>query len=879
MRGFLLRLARLLRWRASTRDIDDELRLHVEMETAENVRRGLDPAEARRRALVAFGGEDRWREEARASRGTGWLEDAVRDARIGSRGLRRTPGFALAALSTIALGIGSTTAIYSVVHGVLLSPLPYPDSERLVTVWMYNPAQGIDEDITSWPNFTDWRAEGATLSSMATVRPTRVTLTGDGDPVELRGATVSRGFFEMIGAPLALGRGFRDDEVEGDPVRVVVLGSGLWERRFGSDPSVVGREIRIDDVPWEVVGVASAAGAYPADTELWLPQSFGPGTEQLRDARGALWLPVVGRIAPDAALEAAQAEMDAVAARLREAYPRANEGVGITLEPLRETLVGDVRTPLVVLLAAVLTVLLIVVGNVASLLLARGAARSRELAVRLTLGANRGRIVRQVVAESLLLGLLGGLVGAALAWLAVAGLLRVAPDALPRLDSVGVDGATLGFAIGVTLGASVLFGVLPAMYASRTAPGEQLGEGARGSSRGVLARVRGAFVAIQFGLALILMVASGLLVRSFLNLRAVDPGFVAERVLTARISLPASRYPFEARAPFQDELVQTLGSTPGVTDVGLVGTFFLGPLPSMGPISVEGREELYESTRDVSVVQDVASSGFLATAGIELLEGRGLLPSDGPDGERVALVNEEFVRVYLDGSDAIGARFVWGQAPDDADWIRVVGVVEDARRAGLDRPVRPGALLPTGQAPPRAFDVMVRTEGDPLAVAGALQAAVHGIDDQLPITDLRTLDRAVAEQLADRRFVAWLLGLFALSALGLAAVGVFGVVAYLVGQRTREIGIRVALGARRVTVLSDVLRQGMAYAAAGLVLGVLGSLAVTRFMRSQLVGLEPIDPVTLGTAGTVLLLAAALACILPARRAAAVDAMVALREE
>jgi len=879
MKGFLLRLVRLVRWGASARDIDDEMRFHVEMETAENVRRGFGPVEARRRALVSFGGEDRWREAARATRGTSWIEDAVRDVRLAARGLRHSPGFAFAALATIGLGIGSTTTVFGVVDGVLLSPLPYPDADRLVTVWMRNPAQGIEEDITSWPNFVDWRTASTTLSAMASVRPARVTLTGDGEPVELRGATVSRGFFELIGAPLALGRGFRDDEVEGEPVRVAVLGHGLWTRRYGADPSIVGREIRIDDVPWEVVGVTMPGASYPADAELWLPQGFGPGAEQLREARGALWLPVVGRLAPGVLLPTAQAEMDAVAARLEEAYPRVNEGVGITLEPLRETLVGDVRAPLLVLLGAVTAVLLIVVGNVANLLLARGAYRSRELAVRLTLGAGRGRIVRQVVAESLLLGVTGGLAGVVTAWLAMAVLTKAAPAALPRLDSIGVDGTMLGFALAVAVGASAVFGLLPAVGAARITPLEKLGDGARGSSRRGLARLRGAFVTLQLGLALLLLICSGLLMRSFVNLRSVDAGFTPERVLMARLALPASRYGAEERGVFQDELVAALRAIPGVSEAGSVGTFFLGPLPDMGPVSIEGREELFEATRDVSVVQDVMTPGFLTAAGMDLLEGRGLSPSDGPESEPVAIVNEAFVRAFLDGEPAVGTRFAWGEASDDAYWIRVVGVVRDARRSGLDRAVRPDAFLPFAQERPRTFDVLVRTGGDPLAAARALRDAVHGIDAQLPVTELRTLDQALAASLSDRRFVTGVLGLFALAALVLAAVGVFGVVAYVVGQRTREIGIRVALGAHRGRVVAEVLREGMTYAGSGLVLGLLGSLAITRLVRSQLFGLEPTDPTTFALGAATLLGVAALACILPARRAAGVDAMIALREE
>ena len=881
MMGLWLRVRRLLRWRRAEQEIDEEFRFHVDMETEENVRRGFDPTEARRLALVAFGGEDRWREETRGSRGTGWIEDGMRDARFAFRALARTPAFALATLGTIALGVGATTAIFSVVHGVVLAPLPYPDADELVTVWMRNPAQGIEEDITSWPNFVDWREGTTGLEGIATVRGVRFALTGSGEPEEVVGAAVSRGFFDMLGAPLALGRGFLDEEVEGDPVRVVVLSQELFVRRFGADASLVGRTIQLNDEAYEVVGVAAAGQGYPRGAELWTPQGFGGGLEQFRETRGALWLPVIGRLAEGVEIATAQAEMDAVALRLAEAYPQDNEGVGIKLEPLRETLVGDVRTPLLVLLGAVALVMLIAVVNVANLLLARGASRTRELAVRLALGAGRGRIVRQVLAESVVLGLGGGLAGAALAAVAVAGLVAAGPVGLPRLDEVGVDATVLGFAMIIALGASVLFGVVPSLHAGRVDPGSQLREGTRGSSSAGLARLRRVFVVGQFGLALLLLVGAGLLMRSFLALRAVEPGFDPEGVLSVGLSLPASRYPdAEARRAFHAELHERLGALPAVSEVGTVSTLFLTALPNMGGVTVEGRADLAEATREFPVVQDAASPGFFGAAGMEVVTGRALSVTDGPDAVSVAVVNETFVRIFLAGLNPIGQRFTWGSADaEDPGWITIVGVAGDARRSGLDQAVRPSAFLPMAQDPRPRMEVLLRTAGDPLGIVSAVRAAVAAIDEQLPLTRVRTLEQAMAEQLAQRRFVTWLLGVFAASAVALAGVGIFGVMAYVVGQRTREIGIRIALGAERSEVLRRVMGEGMAHAGMGLVLGTLAAFGLTRYVRSQLFGLEPTDPATFVGAATVLLAAAALACLVPARRAAAVDPMVALREE
>lgn len=881
MRGLWLRIRRLLRWRGTERDIGEELRFHVEMETEEYVRRGLDRREARRRALAAFGGVERWREETRASRGTAWLEDALRDARFALRGLIHAPGFALATLGTITLGVGATTTIFSIVHGVVLAPLPYPDGDRLVTVWMRNPEQNIEEDITSWPNFADWREQGTTFDRMATVRTGRWALTGQGDPEEVLGASVSRGFFELLGSPLLFGRTFRDEEVEGDPVRVTVLSHELFTRRFGGDPSIVGRTIRLNDESYEVVGVTAPGQRYPRDAELWMPQAFGEDLAQLREARGALWLPVIGRLTDGVDLATAQAEMDGVARRLEEQYPVVNEGVGVTLEPLHETLVGDVRTPLLVLLGAVGVVLLIAVVNVANLLLARGSSRSRELAVRLTLGAAHGRLVRQVLAESVLLGLVGGLAGTLLSALAIGLLPALGPAELPRLESVGIDGVVLSFALITALGASALFSVVPALQAGRTAPGTQLRDGMRGSSSVGLARVRGGFVVAQFALALLLLVGAGLLVRSFLNLRSVEPGFEPDNVLSFTLALPPARYPSaEPVRAFYEEIQRGIAAMPGVTNVGTVSTLFLSTLPNMGAITVESRPEAFEETAEFPVVQDAASPGLFEALGMEIMAGRAIDETDATDATAAAVVNETFVRTFLPGLDPVGQRFCrCGPAAEDPSWITIVGVAEDARRSGLDRPVRPSAFLPAAQATQRRADVVVRTAGDPLALVPAIRSLVRDMDPQLPVTRVRTLEQALSDSVAQRRFVSWLLAAFAAAALTLAAVGIFGVMAYVVGQRTREIGIRVALGAERSSILTATLREGMAHAGLGLTLGVVVSFGLTRYVRGQLFDLEPTDPATFALAAAILLGAAAVACVAPAARAASVDPMVVLREE
>ena len=879
MKGLWLRLLRVLRWRASEREIDEELRFHVEMEAEKYERAGVDRREARRRALIALGGQDRWREEVRAARGAAWIEDAVRDVRLGARGLVRSPGFAAAAIGAIALGVGATTAIYSVVDQVVLSPLAYPESDELVTVWMRNARQGTEESVTSWPNFMDWREATTTLDGLATVLPTHYTLTGAGEPEQILGARVSRGFFELVGHPLALGRPFRDDEVEVEVGNAVVLSHALFTRRFGADPSIVGSTIELDDVTYEVVGVTRPGAGYPREAELWTPQAFPADYPLTMYPRRRLLFPVIGRLGDAVPLPVAQAEVDAIAGRLEEAYPETNRGVGIRLEPLHETIVGDVRTPLLVLLGAVAAVLMIAVVNVANLLLARGTVRARELAARVALGAGRGRIVRQVMAESALLGGLGGLAGAALAFIGVTAVVAAGPGDLPRLDEVRPDWRMLGVAFAVALGATLAFGLVPAVQAGRVDPASNLRKSTRGSSSAALGGVRGAFVAAQFGLALVLLVVSGLLMQRFLNLRAVDPGFETDGVLSVTLDLSPARYPdSEARGVFYRELLEQVTALPGVESVGTISNMFLTNRATATP-TVESRPNQFGPDTEVPAVSDVVSPGLFPTVGLDIVAGRGLEETDGPDAMRVAVVNETFARRFLAGLDPVGQRFTWLYQGDGSYWFTIVGVVQDARRSGLAAPVESAAFYPLGARPGSHTDILIRTDGDPLSLAPAVRNAIHGIDADVPLSNMRTLEQALADQLAQRRYVSWLLGVFALTALTLAAIGIFGVMAYVVGRRTREIGIRVALGAARTKLLSDVLREGMLHAGVGLVLGVLASLGLTRLVRSQLFGLEATDPATFGAASVLLLLVAGLACALPAQRAATVDAMVALRED
>lgn len=886
VRSWWLRLRGLVAREQVERELDEEVRFHLDMETQTNIRRGMSPEEARREAHRKFGGVERHKEAAREARGTRPLEDLVRDVRMSMRGLARSPGFAAAVLCTLALGIGGTTSVFSVVRGVLLRPLPFPEAHELTTIWLANDREGIEEDVTSWPNFQDWRSQTDAFQEMVAVSGGRFTVTQEGPAEEVRGAFVTDGFFDMLGSTMHLGRGFRAEEARDGAAPVVVLSHELWVRRFGAAPSIVGTNVILSDRPYTVVGVTQPGHRHPHDAELWTPLTFDDGMQGLRESRGALWLPIMGRLAEGVTLEEAQAQMDGIARRLAGEY-EVNEGMGVNLEPLHETLVGDVRTPLMILFGAVVFVLLVGSANVANLLLARGAVRAREMAVRLSLGAGRARLIRQVVTESAVLGLLGGLLGVGLAAAAVSGLERLVPLELPRLDAVGLDGGVLLFALGLSLGAGLLFAVLPALQVAGADPGEHLKEGARGASSGGLGRLRPLFVVGQFAFAVVLLVGAGLLTRSFFNVMAVDAGYDPEGVLTAEVRLPDPRYPdSESVRAFYATLVPRLQSLPGVEHAGVITAVLLDRLPNMGRIALEGRPDLEEVLSRHSVTRDAATADALRALGIELITGRLFNSTDGPGAAMVAVVNETFVRRFLPeaGVDgALGQRFVFGDGTEeDPGWITIVGIVEDAKRSGLTEEVRPAAFLPWTTVPAQVGQLVLRTgarDANALHLVEGLRAALQEADPTLPLTRIRTLEQAVSATMAQRRFLTVLLAAFALAGTLLAAVGIYGVMAYLVGHRTRELGIRAALGAHRGDIISGVLREALTQAGAGLVLGVAGAMVLSGLLRTQLFGLEPADPLTFTGVAVTLLGVAMLASWIPARRAASVDPAVALRGE
>ncbi len=798
------------------------------------------------------------------------------DLRYGARMLLKKPGFTLVAIATLSLGIGANTAIFSVINGVLLSALPYPQPEQLAMVWLDNRRQGIPDDITSYPNFVDWRDRNKTFQGMAGMTSSNLHLTGVGEPEEIRAAIVSINFFQVIGVGPALGRGFTAEEERPGSDRVVILSNALWQRRFGGDPGILNKTISLSGVSNTVVGIMPAGFQFPEDTDLWRPLAPSDG---MRAARFGFFLPVVGRLKPDVTRAQAQADLDVVANQIEQQFPDM-AGYGVNVVLALEQTVGAIRRPLMTLFVAVLFVLLIACANVANLLLARAADRRREVAVRAALGAGRRRIVRQLLTESMLLAVLGGALGVLLAWWGLQLLVDLSPANIPRLENIRLDGRVLWFTLGLAMLTGLIFGLAPALQTTQLKLGETLKEGGRTGAGGRSARlIRGGLVVVEVALTLVLLVGAGLLIRSFWRLQQVDPGFKTDNVLTLRLSLPRSRYTEGAQAvSFFERLQERLGALPGVVAVSATTDIMLQRLATSSTFTIENRPR-DPSEQSLELPFDRVLPNYFQTMGIQLLLGRVFTAQDGRDSPRVAIVNETFVKRYFPNADPIGKRFTFGGAGPDAQWIAVVGVVRDSKRQGVDQPIRIESFMPLAQMPARSMEVVLRTTGDPLALGNAARESVWSLDRDLPIPRMQTLEQNLSTRVAQRRLNMLLLGLFASVALVLSAVGIYGVMNYAVTQRTNEIGIRVALGAQTRDVLRLVVGEGMILALAGVVFGLVMTFALTRLMASLLFGVSATDPLTFAAIAALLFGVALLACWIPARRATAVDPMVALRYE
>jgi predicted permease len=856
-------------------EMDEELREHIARLTERNVAAGMSPADARRAALIRFGSPDAIAEAAHAQRRGAWLADLVRDARFGVRMLRRSPAFTLLALLALALGIGANTALFSVVDALVLRPLPFAAPAELVSVRFGITRQAPGQ--IAIPELLDLRAQSRSFSGLAGFNQVRFVDTGGTEPAVLNGMAATANFFSVLGVQPTLGRGFYPDEDEPGRARVAVLSYELWQRRFGGDPSVLGRTLVFDGERFTAVGVAPRGfripiGAVPGVrgmpgfVDLWVPLNGAMDVDGRR-WRLMRYLGVIARLAAGADRARSQTELDAIGARLAQQHPQEHEqGRALHAIPLAEDWLMGGRRALLVLLGAVGFLLLMACANVASLQLARATARRQELAVRAALGARRGRLVRQLLAEGLVVALLGGALGILLARLSLDALVRLIPSEVPRFHGIGLDLRVLAYTLAVALGSGLLVGLLPALASARPDLQDALKGGGHGTGPAP-GRAASALVVAQVALALVLLVGAGLLTRSFARVIGADPGFDARAMVTGRINVPEARYPKGSdRRALRRELQARLQALPGARGSTVAGGLPFAHWGGAHKPTPPGGEPFLADANNVA-------PGYFQTMGIALVRGRGFQEADEePGAPLVGVVNETFVRRYWpEGGDPVGRRVRFGHWPGE---IALVGVVTDTRR--LDHPPRPELYMPLGGG--RQLFVAVRAEA-PAALAGSLRAAVKALDPQLPLTEVRTMEEAIGESLAQRRLATSLLGLFAALALALTAIGVFGVVSHAVARRTREVAVRMALGARTAQVLGAVMREGLALAAIGTALGLAGALALTRLLAGMLYEVSPTDPTTFAATAALVMLLALLANYLPARRAAALAPMEALRHE
>ncbi len=793
------------------------------------------------------------------------------DLRIAARTLAKRPGFTAVAALTLALGIGATTVVFSFVDAILLRPLPYADPDRLVLVWDVQPS--LAQAPMSYPEYLDWRAQDRLFEATGALFRNRFSLTGDGEPEQLTGARVSASFLPMLGVEPAVGRLFAAEEEGPGAPRVALLDHGFWQRRFGGDPAVIGRELTLDGEPTTVVGILPRGFSFGDDAAIWMPLRL----ETEEAPRGLHFLAVIAKLRPGLSLKQARAEADPIAAHFREEYSSTH---GVDIATLRDAVVADTRPLLLLLSGAVALVLLIACTNVAGLLLARTADRGREIAIRLSLGTGRGRLVRQFLIESTLLALVGGVAGVLAAGWGIEALRRAVGDRLPRVDEVGLDLRVLAFALGVSLLTGMAFGLLPALQATRTDLQAVLREGGRGGEPGKLRQVlRTALVVAEVALSLVLLIRAGLLIRSFAAAVDASPGFHPDGLIALDLSLPRARYPEPHRQEtFYRALEERLAALPGVVGVSEVSHLPLSGRDTNGGFEIEGRE-WPEGERPL-VDKRVVGVDYFRLMGIPLLRGRGFTETDVEGAPQAMVVSESFAQRYFPDQDPIGKRvdFAWMTE----GFQEIVGVAGDVKHTGLDRLSLPVTYLAYRQQPALAArvgrTVVVLAAGDPAPVMAAVRAEVHAADPDLPITALRTMDEVMRRSISTRRLITALLTALAAAALVLAAVGLYGLISYLVVQRTHEIGIRMALGAHRSHVLRQVISRGFVLALSGTVVGVAASLALARLMASHLYEVSVTDPPTFAAVPLVLLAAALLASLLPARRAARLDPMAAMRD-
>jgi predicted permease len=880
-----MRLRSLLRRNEAERELEKELRFHVDQEIEANLGAGMTPAEARYAALRRLGGVAQIKEECRDMRRTEYLEDVWQDLRYGARTLGKSPGFTAVVLLTLALSIGANSAIFSVIDGVLLKPLPYPNANRIVRLF-FSSHEYPKFNLNPF-DFRDLRARSHSFQALAAFTRGDVQLSGSGEPVRLAGFRVTAGYFRVLGLAPARGREFNaKNELPGNG-RVVILSDRTWRDKFAADPGIVGRKITLDSQPYTVVGVMPPGTEHPGNryhalpygnsVDAWRPFTFEGDPNQ----RGYHIMEAIGRLKPGVSAAQAQAEMNTLITEIGREHG-GYSAWHMLVVPLYKVIVGPDERLLLVLLGAVGLVLLIACGNVANLMLARATSRQREIAVRAALGAPRSRLVRQMLTECLLIALAGAGLALALAVGGVRGLVSLLPASFPRASSIHVNGAVLGFTLLIAVATGVVFGLAPALDAARADPQQGLREGGRSSTAGgSRVRLRNALVVAEVSLASVLLIGAGLMLRSFVNLLRTNPGFKPEHVLTASLSLPDTNYKTSpAIAHFYDQLTTRLEALPGVKAAG-AGTDlpWTGYDENTGGFTIQGKTP--PPGEEFHARYHAATPGYFRALGIPLVRGRFFTEGDNHDAPQVLIINEAMARLYWPHRDAVGGRITFSDRPKESDWMTVVGVVGDVK----DRPdangAEPAFWWPVLQEPytMQQSSVALRSDSATAQLANELRRAVHRLDPTLAVADLRLMDQIADAGVGTARFAFFLVGLFAALAIILAAIGIYGVISYSVNQRTHEFALRVALGAQRGDVLRLVISQGAKLTLVGAVVGVTGALALSRVLKHLIYGVSAADPLTFAAVFVIVVAVGLGACYIPAQRATAADPMKALRAE
>lgn len=812
------------------------------------------------------------------------------DLQFAIRLLLKNPVVTLVAVLTLALGIGANTAIFSVLNAVVLRPLPYAEPDRLVMVW--ETLAGNDRRSAAPGNFNDWRDQNRSFSEMAATFYGNFNLTNEGEPERVNGSTITSNLMSTLGVSPQLGRTFHADDDQHQDQRLVILSDGLWRRRFGADGSIVGKNITIDETAYTVVGVMAPNFSYPVKSELWvlgkdrnavsmsLISQFP--TNDWAHERDAHFISVVARLKPGVTLAQAQSDMAGIASRLERDFPKTNSGLGSNVISLHTQIVGNVKTLLAVLLGAVALVLIIACTNVASLLLARATKRDREFAIRRAVGAGRWRLVRQLLTESVVLSLAGGLAGLALAIWTVNLFIKLSPGDIPRLNEASVDLRLLCFAFAVSFLTGIAFGLWPAWHATGGSLNQSLKEAGSKSSEGKQRRrSRNVLIITELALAQVMLVGAGLLIMSYVRVSQIDPGFRSENVLSAKIAPAASKYPdTRSRIQFYSQVIEKLQTLPGVTSVGMVMNLPLSGASMNRGFTVEGRPEP-KPDENISMDYQVVSRDYFSTLNIPLLRGRSFTAADTDNSTRVIVINDAMARRFWPNEDPVGKRMAIGESSKDTSWRTIIGVVGNVRHASLTEEPVPTAFIDYRQDleswPRMAF--VLKTSAEPASLSSAVRTSLVSIDPRQPVYAVEPMDKLLSTDVAPRRFVLLLVGSLAFVALALAAVGIYSIISFSVSERTREIGIRMALGANRGDVLKMVLGQGMTVALVGIVVGLALALTLTRLLTTLLFSVSATDPATFVMVGVVLMAIALLACYLPARRATRVDPLVALKDE